>query len=61
MFTGESAFGQEVLMGCRESISLPVLTLSCLGLVLNQTLLAGSIRAGTALGAHPSPSPISFF
>lgn len=59
MFTGESAFGQEVLMGCRESISLPVLTLPCLGLILNQALLAGSIRAGTAPGAHPSPSAIS--
>lgn len=59
MFTDESDFGQEMLRGCRESISLPVLTLPCLGLILNQALLAGSIRAATALGSHPSPSAIS--
>lgn len=71
MFTGESAFDRRCSWNVRNlfpptpSLPLPhptppVLTLPCLGLILNQALLAGSIRAGIALGTHPSPSATSY-
>ena len=32
----------------------------CIGLILNQALLAGSVKAETALGLPPIPSEIQF-
>lgn len=56
MFTDESDFGQEMISG----IYLPPCPHAALSwLILYQALLAGSIRADTALGTHPSPSAIS--
>lgn len=60
-FMDGSDFGHEMLKQChQESVSFSILTLAFFwfDVILNQALLASSMKVETALGLHPIPLEI---